>query len=230
MLALPCCTGLSLAVASGGFSLWRLLITEHSCPVACGIFPDQGSNPRLLHWQADSVPLDHQAGLTEGCLDCFHILAIVNTADEQKYLKSLLSTLLRMHSRNRIAGSDSDSIFNFLSRSNFHLSLFWPSSTPQAGGQARQHTRVWESSLGLLQRRGICTEPSRWPLSTSSRDFKSKFLRISKTLTLESALGSWQGTPHISNRIIGTWDLGGMISQVWPLSHFTDETTDAQRG
>ena len=25
-----------------------------SCSVACGIFPDQGSNPRSLLWQADS--------------------------------------------------------------------------------------------------------------------------------------------------------------------------------
>ena len=25
-----------------------------SCSVACGIFPDQGLNPRPLHWQADS--------------------------------------------------------------------------------------------------------------------------------------------------------------------------------
>ena len=28
------------------------------CPAACGIFPDQGSNPGLLNWQADSSPLD----------------------------------------------------------------------------------------------------------------------------------------------------------------------------
>ena len=27
---------------------------------ACGIFPDQGPNPRPLHWQADSQPLRHQ--------------------------------------------------------------------------------------------------------------------------------------------------------------------------
>ena len=27
---------------------------------ACGIFPDQGSNPCALHWQADSQPLHHQ--------------------------------------------------------------------------------------------------------------------------------------------------------------------------
>ena len=26
-----------------------------SCSVACGIFPDQGSNPGLLHWRADSL-------------------------------------------------------------------------------------------------------------------------------------------------------------------------------
>ena len=25
-----------------------------SCPRACGIFPDQGLNPRPLHWQVDS--------------------------------------------------------------------------------------------------------------------------------------------------------------------------------
>ena len=31
-----------------------------SCPAAHGIFPDQGSNPCLLHWQADSLPLSHQ--------------------------------------------------------------------------------------------------------------------------------------------------------------------------
>ena len=31
-----------------------------SCSAACGIFPDQGSNPSPLHWQADSQPLRHQ--------------------------------------------------------------------------------------------------------------------------------------------------------------------------
>ena len=60
------CTGLSLS--------WPLLlrstvsrcagsvIVAHgpSCPVACGILPDQGSNPCPPHWQADSQPLRHQ--------------------------------------------------------------------------------------------------------------------------------------------------------------------------
>ena len=31
-----------------------------SCSAACGIFLDQGSNPCLLHWQMDSLPLSHQ--------------------------------------------------------------------------------------------------------------------------------------------------------------------------
>ena len=35
---------------------------EHrfSCSEACGVFPDKGSNPWPLHWQADSQALDHQ--------------------------------------------------------------------------------------------------------------------------------------------------------------------------
>ena len=75
--------GLSLVAASGGHSSsryaglslsWPLLlrstgsrragsvVVAHrpSCSAACGIFPDQGSNPCPLHWQADSQPLHHQ--------------------------------------------------------------------------------------------------------------------------------------------------------------------------
>ena len=67
--------GLSLVAASGGRSLsWPLLLRSTSfrragsvvvahgpsCSAACGIFPDQGSNPCPLHWQADSQPLRHQ--------------------------------------------------------------------------------------------------------------------------------------------------------------------------
>ena len=31
-----------------------------SCSAARGLFPDQGSNPRLLHWQAASLPSSHE--------------------------------------------------------------------------------------------------------------------------------------------------------------------------
>ena len=30
-----------------------------------GIFPVQGSNPHLLHWQVDSLPLSHQGSLND---------------------------------------------------------------------------------------------------------------------------------------------------------------------
>ena len=75
--------GLSLVAASGGhcssrcagLSLSRPVLLRStgsrragsagvvhgpSCSAACGIFPDQGSNPCPLHWQADSQPLRHQ--------------------------------------------------------------------------------------------------------------------------------------------------------------------------
>ena len=75
--------GLSLVTARGGhfssrcagLSLWRppllrstgsrragSVAVAHgpSCSAACGIFPDQGSNPHPLHRQADSQPLRHQ--------------------------------------------------------------------------------------------------------------------------------------------------------------------------
>ena len=75
--------GLPLVAASGGHSSsrctglwlsWPLLlwstgsrragsvVVAHgpSCSAVCGIFPDQGSNPCPLHWQADSQPLCHR--------------------------------------------------------------------------------------------------------------------------------------------------------------------------
>ena len=60
------CAGLSpsrpLLLRSTGSRRAGSVIVAHglSCSVACGIFPDQGSNPCPLHWQADSQPLRHQ--------------------------------------------------------------------------------------------------------------------------------------------------------------------------
>ena len=42
-----------------------------SCSAARGIFPDQGSNPCPLHWQADSQPLRHQGSPKEIFLMCY---------------------------------------------------------------------------------------------------------------------------------------------------------------
>ena len=101
--------GLSLVVASGGHSSSRCVglslsrplllqstgsrrtgsvIVAHgpSCSTTCGIFPDQGSNPRPLHWQADSQPLHHQ-----GSPNC-SFLYLSPTGQKQKY-----STLLAIY-------------------------------------------------------------------------------------------------------------------------------------
>ena len=60
------CAGLSLSrpllLQSTGSRCAGSVVVAHgpSCSVACGIFPDQGSNPCPLRWQADSQPLHHQ--------------------------------------------------------------------------------------------------------------------------------------------------------------------------
>ena len=60
------CAGLSLSrpflLRSTGSRCAGSVFVAHglSCSAACRIFPDQGSNPCPLHWQADSQPLHHQ--------------------------------------------------------------------------------------------------------------------------------------------------------------------------
>ena len=45
----------SVAVVPGLKSTGSIVVAHGlSCPKACGIFTDQGSNPCLLHWQTDS--------------------------------------------------------------------------------------------------------------------------------------------------------------------------------
>ena len=50
------------AVVALGLQSTGLGVMAHglSCSAACGIFPNQGSNLLLLHWQADSLSLSHQ--------------------------------------------------------------------------------------------------------------------------------------------------------------------------
>ena len=86
--------GLSLVAASGGHSSSRCaglslsrplllrstgsrragsVVVAHkpSCSTTRGIFPDQGSNPCPLHWQADSQPLCHQGSPRNNFLTVF---------------------------------------------------------------------------------------------------------------------------------------------------------------
>ena len=51
----------SVAAVPGLLSPDSIVVVQGlSCSEAHRIFPDQGSNPYLLHWQADSLPLSHQ--------------------------------------------------------------------------------------------------------------------------------------------------------------------------
>ena len=67
------CTGLSLSRplllrSTGSRHTGSVVVAlGPSCSAACGIFPDQGSNPCPLHWQSDSQPLRHQ-GSPKECL------------------------------------------------------------------------------------------------------------------------------------------------------------------
>ena len=60
------CAGLSssrpLLLRSTGYRRAGSVFVAHgpSCSAACGIFPDQGSNPCPLHWQADSQRLEER--------------------------------------------------------------------------------------------------------------------------------------------------------------------------
>ena len=82
------CAGLSLSrpllLRSTGSRRAGSVIVAHgpSCSAACGIFPDQGSNPCPLRWQADSQPLRHQGspeprvfyvGFSSFSFTCYHM-------------------------------------------------------------------------------------------------------------------------------------------------------------
>ena len=44
-----------------------------NCSTVCGVFPDQGLNPRPLHWQVDSHPLRHHGSPRRNSLyPCFY--------------------------------------------------------------------------------------------------------------------------------------------------------------
>ena len=77
------CAGLSLSrpllLRGTGSRCAGSVVVAHgpSCSVACGIFPDQGSNPCPLHWQADSQPLCHQGSPNNELLCTHHPVSTV---------------------------------------------------------------------------------------------------------------------------------------------------------
>ena len=74
-----------------------VLVTHRfRCPVACEIFLDQGLNPCLLHWQADSLPLRYQGSPLHSIFFFF----LINTGtNELVFMGSLGDSWLRFGSR-----------------------------------------------------------------------------------------------------------------------------------
>ena len=101
------CAGLSL---SRPLLLWSTgsrgagsVVVAHgpSCSTACGIFPDQGSNPCPLHWQADSQPLCHQGSpekylLNEGQIS--YLVKSIHVQHSRQSCKYALKTICAMRS------------------------------------------------------------------------------------------------------------------------------------
>ena len=88
MLGLYCCAGFSLVVESGGYSLVGVQFSHcggfsccaaqayrafrFSCPTACGVLPDQGSNLCPLQWKHGILTTEppgkfHDGSLIVGC-------------------------------------------------------------------------------------------------------------------------------------------------------------------
>ena len=66
--------GASLVVEHGlGKQATVVVARGLSCPEACGIFPNQGSNPCPLHWQVDSYPPDHQGSPRSELIVIIHL-------------------------------------------------------------------------------------------------------------------------------------------------------------
>ena len=94
------CAGLSLSrplpLRSTGSRRAGSVVVAHglSCSVACGILPDQGSNPCPLHWQADSFFF-------------FRILYFIFTRDkwtDAKHCKWMTTTKATMIAITKLAG------------------------------------------------------------------------------------------------------------------------------
>ena len=135
--------GLSPVVASGGHSSsrcaglslsWPLLlqstgsrhagsvIVAHgpSCSTACGITPDQGSNPCPLHWKADSQPLCHQGSPLFFLMSLANGLSILFIFSRNQLLVLLIFAIVSFISFSFI----SDLIF-MISSANFGVFLFF---------------------------------------------------------------------------------------------------------
>ena len=76
--------GLLITVASPVVEHGSVVVVHGlSCSTVCGIFPDQGLNACLLHWQADSLPQSHQGSPVRNFINVCHCANIDITVKER---------------------------------------------------------------------------------------------------------------------------------------------------
>ena len=103
------------------------------------IFPTQGLNPRLLHWQADSLPLSHQWSPAKGP-ETHDTIMCKSSSDLQSYWKSSLcpvgleSPVLTVPFQELCTPGRRDRLSS--SPSPLQLGSWLPSSAPQSRWEA----------------------------------------------------------------------------------------------
>ena len=127
------CAGLSLSppllFRSTGSRRAGSVIVAHgpSCSAACGILPDQGSNPCPLHWQADSQLLHHQGSPLTIVFECKRefqhgstlCLCFVISYQKSSGSESYISLHLLNHSRKHLGNT-----LHLLKRGKLYFSGF----------------------------------------------------------------------------------------------------------
>ena len=102
-----------------------------SCSEACGIFPDQGLNPRLLHWQAGSFPLSYQGSL---CSSVLSLIVCICSSQPQTGFKQQGDMVRCVFSKGRLGR---------------RVNTNW-SGAGEDVGAAKRCERWWLCALGWL--------------------------------------------------------------------------------
>ena len=82
-----------------------------SCSEACGIFPDQGLNLCLLHWQVDSLPLSHLGSPVR----------VDKASDSTRYMENVLCQKLSLSPIHHAFSLSNPRVFAFAVHSNLSL-------------------------------------------------------------------------------------------------------------
>ena len=123
------CTGLSpsrpLLLWSTGSRRAGSVVVAHgpSCSAACGILPDQGSNPHPPHWQADSQPLCHQGSPGSNLANKYILVGTLRVLKISRFLeKNLLPLPVILLPTPLICLSSENTLVGYLC---FRPSQFW---------------------------------------------------------------------------------------------------------